>query len=114
MNNFINEHMNILILIGVSLMVLIYLANYYIRSSIDAEIMPIKKRIKKLQSIIQPQSKPEQELQTSNQLSNSKKLEFSGGQDESIGSTYDNENENMSYEKSEIDADSYFDPTHMP
>jgi hypothetical protein len=93
--NFSNEHMNVYILIGVGLLVLVYLLNYYIRSCIDSEIGPIKKKIKKLQSTVKQNEQNEQNGQNSG---------FKAQNQDQEGLIDD-------AKELEVDVDSYFDPT---
>lgn len=98
--NFINENTHILIFAAVLILVCVYLLYYYLRSCIDSEVNGLKKKFKKLQSLFQISSNPEHfqnNFKNTDQINEiNKKLEFA------------DENE-----KTEIDADSYFDPTKL-
>lgn len=83
---FISDNIYVIIIIGI--IALIYLLHYYIRSTIDNEIGPLKKKIKKLYT--------KNLEQTNNKVKDMK---------------ISNVTEDIMYEKTEIDADSYFDPT---
>lgn len=103
---FINENMHILILVGVGLLAFIYLLHYYIHSSIDSEVSILKKKIKKLQTIAQTQQIPNFD-QMKNAGIQGRNMDFPQVfKDGNVG-----EDNDMIYEKTEIDADSYFDPT---
>lgn len=108
--NFINENMYILISIGLLILLVIYLLNYYTRSYVDSEVSSLKKKIKKIQELIQiknyePSRKELGQMQAQTQAQ-ARRVEFS----QFIHNDEQDENDN-NHEKSEIDADSYFDPT---
>ena len=87
--NFVNENMHILIMVGIGILVFLYLLNYYMNNCIDGKILILKKKIKKLQESIESQK---------HNIGNEEKINA-----QRIEESLD--------EKSEIDVDSYFDPT---
>lgn len=108
---FINENMHILILVGVGILALIYLLHYYVHSCIDSEVGVLKKRIKRL-SLIQMQQMKNLEQTKINQMNGGEPM-----QGKNIGFPQTLKGGNITeaiepiYESTEIDADSYFDPT---
>lgn len=103
--NFINEHMNILILIGIGVLIIIYLYNNYIRNYIDNEILILKKKIKGLQTMIYQLTPYNNRLKLPQDVQDVRDVQdVQDVQDVNNNSNYHNMN-------SDIDADSYFDPT---
>ena len=102
---FLNENMY-LILVGVGILVLLYLF-YYIYSYITSEVNMLKKKIKKIQSVMQQQHVQFQQSRVDQmqQDAMAKRLDFVQFRD--------GEDSEVIYEKNEIDADSYFDPTKI-
>lgn len=97
---FMSDNMYILISIAVVLLVFVYLLSYYIHSVADGKVDPLKKRIKRLQSVLESNGLQETK----------KKLQFDDVLTEDTDyNKYDREPEN---EKQQImeEEDSYFDP----
>jgi hypothetical protein len=100
---------NIYIFIFIGILVLIYLLNYYIRSCIDSEVVPLKKKMKRLSTIIQMHQVKNPEQNKIDQVKGAevKKLEFTH---QSKSGNLIDDSEGI-YEKTDADGDSYFDPT---
>jgi len=93
---FFKENQTLIIVGALVLLILLYLGNMYIQNAIDNSLLPIKKKLKKLMPIQNPN--PNQIINQEMPKPDTKKQE---------------ELDTEIIEKSEGDADSYYDPTKL-